>query len=153
MQACNRNRNLQISRALLKSHAMACRGCWMPGANEVLGCHRKYFLFVSQNFWRPSFSHLFQISHFFASVVKFHENSLLRCPPVLHHAPVTTLIFSLLFCHLPTFFEESWPLGCPPGWMPGAVAPSAPPLLATEPCAVRQFIHERCDESEGLSKR
>ena len=29
---------------------VACRGCWMPGANEILGCPRKYFLFVPQNF-------------------------------------------------------------------------------------------------------
>src|SRR6218665_64524 len=29
---------------------VACRGCWMPVANEVLGCPRKYFLFMSQNF-------------------------------------------------------------------------------------------------------
>jgi len=25
---------------------VACRGCWMPGAKEVIGCPRKYFLFV-----------------------------------------------------------------------------------------------------------
>src|SRR6218665_2436842 len=32
------------------SYTVACRGCWMPGVNQVLGCPRKYFLFVSQNF-------------------------------------------------------------------------------------------------------
>ncbi len=36
-------------------------------------------------------------------------------------------IFLFFFSHLPTFFYENWPLGCPQGWMPGAVAPSAPP--------------------------
>lgn len=29
--------------------AVACTGCWMPVANQVLGCPRN-FLFVSQNF-------------------------------------------------------------------------------------------------------
>ena len=33
--------------------SVACRGCWMVGANEVLGCPREYFVFHSQNFWRP----------------------------------------------------------------------------------------------------
>jgi len=41
---------LQISSTPGPYHAVACRGCWMPGANEVLGCPRKYFLFVPQNF-------------------------------------------------------------------------------------------------------
>ena len=26
---------------------VACRGCWMPGANEVLGYPRKYFVAYS----------------------------------------------------------------------------------------------------------
>src|SRR6218665_2360300 len=51
-------------------------------------------------------------------------------PPVLHHAPVTTF-FSSFFAIYLHFFNKNWPLGCPPGWMPGAVAPSAPPLHAT----------------------
>src|SRR6218665_627817 len=38
--------------------------------------------------------------HFFASVVIFHENSLLGCPPVLHHAPVTTFFSSFLVIYL-----------------------------------------------------
>ena len=41
--------------------------------------------------------------------------------------------FIFFFAKLPTFFYGNWSLGCPPGWMPGAVAPSAPPSLhATE---------------------
>src|SRR6218665_3625136 len=51
--------------------------------------------------------------------------------PVLHHAPVTTFSY-LFFGHSPTFVKENSPLGCPPGWMPGAVAPSTPPLHATD---------------------
>src|SRR6218665_3968990 len=45
--------------------------------------------------------------------------------------PVTTFLTSF-FGHLPTFCKENWSLGCPPGWMLGAVAPSAPPLHATD---------------------
>ena len=45
------------------------------------------------------FSHLFQISHFFASLDKYHENSVLGFPPVVHHPTVTTL-FSSFFIYL-----------------------------------------------------
>jgi len=117
---------------------VACRACWMLGANEVLGYPRifsnkflkKYFLFVSQNFLRPFlvvhqtfsisspkmsddiFSHLPNFFHFFASVFTFHKNSLLECPPELHHAPVTTF-FSSFFSHLPTFLTKTSPLDAP----------------------------------------
>src|SRR6218665_2064229 len=61
---------------------VACRGCWMPGANEDFGnldtlenifhssskIYDDLFLVIHQNF------------HFFASVVTFHENWLLGCP-------------------------------------------------------------------------
>src|SRR6218665_788842 len=58
-------------------------------------------------------------------------------PPVLHHAPVTT--FSLHFLPFTyIFLNKTGPLAAPPGWMPGAVAPSAPPLHATEVKAVSQ---------------
>ena len=59
---------------------VACRGSWMPEANNVLGCPRKYFLFIPQNFWRRCLSNILKFFHFFASVVKFHKNSLLGCP-------------------------------------------------------------------------
>src|SRR6218665_3504522 len=36
--------------------------------------------------------------------------------------------FLFFLSHLPTFFTKTGPLDAPPGWMPGAVAPSAPPL-------------------------
>ena len=98
------------------------RGSWIPS---------KIFVFLSQNFWRPFYSRSPKFFTFFASVVKFHENSLLGCPPMLHHAPVTTF-FLLPFWSFTYIFKENWPLGCPPGWMPGAVAPSAPPLHATD---------------------
>ena len=37
------------------------------------------------------------------------------------------LFFFVIYLH---FSYENWSLGCPPGWMPGAVAPFAPPLHA-----------------------
>src|SRR6218665_3951705 len=43
-----------------------------------------------------------------------------------------TTFFSSLFAIYLQLFYKNWPLGCPPGWMPGVVAPSAPPLHATE---------------------
>src|SRR6218665_171222 len=112
------------------SSAMACRGCWMPGANEVLGCPRIFsiFLVVHQIYSNSShkISIFSQFFPFFASVFKFQENSLLGCPPVLHHAPVTTF-FLFLFSHLPTFLYENWPRGCPgPSHRPN------PPLHATD---------------------
>src|SRR6218665_3654114 len=93
------------------------RGSWMPS---------KIFCIPFAKFLTTFFNRSPKFFTLFASVVKFHENSLLGCPPVLHHAPVTTF-FYFFFGHLPTFFKENWPLGCPPEWMPGAVAPSAPP--------------------------
>src|SRR6218665_1249569 len=64
----------------------------------------------------------------FLSVVKFQDNSLPGCP-----LPCCTGndIFLLIFCHLPTFVLQKLAPWMPPGWMPGAVAPSAPPLHAT----------------------
>ena len=109
----------------------------MPGANEVLGCLRKYFLFVPQNCWQPFFSRspnclvIYPNFIFFALAVKFYENSLLGCPPlVLHHVPVRTF-FSFFWSFTYIFLTKTGPLDAPPGWMPGAVAPSAPPLHAT----------------------
>src|SRR6218665_1035997 len=64
------------------------------------------FLLVHQNFSNspPNFFKLFiQIFHFFASVVKFHENSLLGWPPVLHHAPATTFFSSSVDIYLHFF--------------------------------------------------
>ena len=104
------------------------------------------FLFVSQNLWRPflvvqqKFSNSSpNISVDLFLLIKFYPNfPLFRIgsrkfapwipPTVLHYAPVTTF-FSSFISHLPTFFRKLayW---MPPGWMPGAVAPSAPPLHA-----------------------
>jgi len=44
----------------------------------------------------------------------------------MHHDPVRTFFSSSLVIYL-HFSYENWPFGCPPGWMPGAVAPSAHP--------------------------
>src|SRR6218665_2451079 len=94
------------------------RGSWMPS---------KIFCIPFAKFLTTFFSRSPKFLTFFASVIKFQENSLLGCPPpVLHHAPVMTFFTSLMVIYL--HLKKSWPLGCPPGWMPGAVAPSAPPL-------------------------
>src|SRR6218665_3919154 len=73
--------------------------------------------------------------HIFASVFKFNENSLLS----LASCPGNDIF--LLFCHLPTLFYENWPLGCSLGWMPGAVAPSAPPSARHCSSVSRQLVY------------
>src|SRR6218665_3116077 len=42
----------RTSRTTLATVPVACRGCWMPGAKEVLGCPQTYFVLLSQNFLR-----------------------------------------------------------------------------------------------------
>src|SRR6218665_2408193 len=74
----------------------------MPGANEVLGCPRKYFLFIPQNFRRPFFISC-QISGQFAPWMP---------PPVLHRAPVTTF-FSSFFAIYLHFLHKTGPLDAP----------------------------------------
>src|SRR6218665_800568 len=71
------------------------------------------------------------LTTFINNIVKFYENSLLGSlnPPASCPGNNIFLFFFLSYLH---FFNENWPLGCPPGWMPGAVAPCAPPLHATE---------------------
>ena len=71
------------------------RGSWMP-SNP-----RKYFRFVPRNLISDD---LF---------VTIYENSLLGCTPRLHHTLVTTL-FSLLFCHVPTFCKRKLAPWMPP---------------------------------------
>src|SRR6218665_1511490 len=98
----------------------------MPGANEILGFSRicfsrspKFFQLVSKYFLRPSFLvtypnfSLFRIS--FQILRKFAP-----CPWKRHFPPS----FLVIYLH---FLRKLAPW-MPPGWMPGAVAPSAPPL-------------------------
>src|SRR6218665_1701204 len=73
-------------------------------------------------------------------------------PPVLHHAPVTTF-FSSSFAIYLHFLQKLAPW-MPPGWMPRAVAPSAPPLHATDGMhiinAILNYIHvENQSKIEG----
>src|SRR6218665_2231542 len=56
MNMDNSNTVICKNKTTQKGESVACRGCWMPGANEVLGCPRKYFLFVSQTFLMTFFS-------------------------------------------------------------------------------------------------
>src|SRR6218665_1578263 len=102
------------------------RGPWMPS---------KIFRIPLAKFLTTFFSRSPKFFTFFASVVKFHENSLLAmdAPQVLHHAPVTTF-FDFFFGHLPTFLKKTFlkrPLGCPQGGCPGPSHRPHPPLHAT----------------------
>src|SRR6218665_956473 len=73
-----------------------------------------------------TFSH--QLSH-------FTKIGFLDAPLSAESCPVTTFFSSFLSMYTYIFYKP-WPLGCPPGWMPGAVAPSAPPLHATGRCSI-----------------
>ena len=87
---------------------MACRGCWMPGANEVLVCLRKYYVFLTT---------LFLVVHLNFSLFRISCQISLEfapwMPPVLHHAPVTTL-FYFFVGHLPTFSKRKLAPWMPP---------------------------------------
>src|SRR6218665_469282 len=65
----------------------------MLGANEVLGCPRKYFLFIPQNFRR----------HIFYQLSNFRTIRSLDAPTRAASCPGNH-IFLFIFCHLPTFF-------------------------------------------------
>ena len=139
----------------IRKQTVACRGCLMPGDNEVLGCPRLFLnKFLTNIFYSSR-----KISQTFLLVV--HQNvsnsspkisddlflviclkfSLFRisfqisqkfapsCPPSA--APCLGINIFLFFLVIYTLFYENWLLICPPRWMPGAVAPSAPPLHAT----------------------
>src|SRR6218665_1831541 len=49
-------------------------------------------------------------------------------------------IFLFIFCHQLHFFLN-WPLGCPPRWMPRAVAPP-PPLPPPDFHSQKPLVHE-----------
>src|SRR6218665_2801136 len=92
-------------------NSVACRGCWMPEANEVLGCPRKYFLFTPQTFRRP-----------FLSVFKFQDNSLPGCllPSDSRAASCPgNDIFLFIFAIYLHFLHKTGPLDAPQGGCPG----------------------------------
>src|SRR6218665_647355 len=97
----------------------------MPGANEILGCPRKYFAFLSQNFRRPFF-----VVHLNFSLFSQQLSNSREFAPVLHHAPVTTFL-NFFFGHLPTFFKKTGPLDAPQGGCPRPSHRPHPPLHAT----------------------
>ena len=105
----------------------------MPGANKVLGCPRKYFLFVPQNFWQPLFSRspnffvIYPNFIFFRISCQIWRKFAPWMPPPSAASCPSKDIFLFFFCHLPTFFLWKLAPWMPPGRMPGAVAPSAPP--------------------------
>src|SRR6218665_2232241 len=79
----------------------------MPGANEVLGCTRKYFLFIPQNFRRP----FYQLSN-------FRTIRSLDAPSRAAPFPVTTF-FSSFFAIYLHFLHKTGPLDAPQGGCPG----------------------------------
>src|SRR6218665_2428302 len=87
------------------------RGSWMP--SKIVSIRLAKFLTIF--FYLVTYQNLSlfriscQISRKFAPWMP---------PPVLHHVPVTKFFSSFLVIYL-HFFYKSWPLGCPPGWMPG----------------------------------
>ena len=105
-------------------HAVADRGCWMPGANEDLGYPRKYFSFIPKNFWWPFYSHSQHFFTFSHQLSHFTKISSLYAPSAAS-CPVTTFFSSFLAFTYNSFTKTD------PGWMPGSLAPSAPPLHAT----------------------
>jgi len=99
--------------------AVACRGSWMPGANEVLGCPQ-----VKKNSGCPSYP---------------------GCPEPWTFS-LTCYAFTLTFLHLPTL--KKLPRWMPPAWMPGAVAPRHPPLHATAGCEAEYELTKKGLEEE-----
>src|SRR6218665_1195340 len=99
----------------------------MPGANEDLGCPRKYMFFIRPaKFMTTFFSHSPKFFTFSHQLSHFTKIGSLDAPLSAASCLVTTFFSSFLaFTYI--FFYKNWPFGCPPGWMPGAVAPSAPP--------------------------
>src|SRR6218665_2895267 len=99
---CRALRVKPISYSLVgsKNLAVVCRSCWMPGANEVLGC--------PQNF-QTTF-----LVFFIASVVTFTKKSLLGCPPCLssYTGNQPTSFSSFTFVSI-DFLLKSGPLHAP----------------------------------------
>src|SRR6218665_988854 len=102
---------------------VACRSCWMPGAKEVLGCPRKYFLFVysspkiSDDLFR-SFTKIFPIrllKYFLQHFSLFRISCQISrkfAPLVLLHALVTTFFSFLSFTYICLLKLAPW---MPPG--------------------------------------
>src|SRR6218665_2229177 len=126
---------------------VACIGCWMPGAKEVLGCPRKYFLFVysSRNIsddlswsFHQKFSNsspkifLTTFSLFRISCQISRKFAPWMPPSAASRSGNDIFLFLFVITYI---FYKNLPLGCPPGCVPGAVAPFAPPLHATESCS------------------
>src|SRR6218665_2337130 len=88
-----------------------------------------------QGSWMPS--KIFYIrpakflTTFFYQLLNFRTIRSLDAPSRAASCPGND-IFLFIFCHLPTIFLQKLAPWMPLGWMPGAVAPSAPPLHATE---------------------
>src|SRR6218665_3278770 len=88
---------------VLHPPGVACRSCWMPGSNEDLGCPRKYFSFVPQNFLRPFFSHSPKFFTFSHQLSHFRKIGSLDAPLSAASCTVTTFFSSLCSIYLHFF--------------------------------------------------
>src|SRR6218665_3531542 len=109
------------------------RGSWMPSKIFSIPLAKFLTTFFSRS---PTF---FTFSHQLSNFTRIRS---LDAPPSVASCPSND-IFNFFFGHLPTFYKENWPLGCPPGWTPGAVAPSAPPPHATASRTERPVSNSR----------
>ena len=101
-------------------------GC--PGPTRLLDAlklfPKKFLKYIS------FFSHMpknFDFQHQFSNFTNIFPLYAPQCC-IIPGNDILLFIFQSFTC---IFLKENWLLGCPPGWMPGAVGPSAPPLHAT----------------------
>jgi len=114
-----KHRKLTLRKTL--KQAVACTGSWMPGGRTNSS---------SKNFWRPFFV-LFR--HLQKNFPVSPENLFNWSPKISDDLVLVIYYFTIFF--------TNWVVGCPPpGRMPGAVAPTAPP--STCHCKEAIYIQE-----------
>src|SRR6218665_1136569 len=103
----------------------------MPGANEDLGCPRKYIFFIRPaKFMTTFFSHSPNFFTFSHPLSHFTKIGSLDAPLSAASCPVTTFFSSFLaFTYI--CFTKTGPLDAPQGGCPGPSHRPHPPLHAT----------------------
>src|SRR6218665_2150621 len=97
----------------------------MPGANEVLGCPRNYFVFLSKISDDVFLVVQLNFSHFSHQLSNFTRIRSLDAQPVLYHA--RSQHFKLLFWSFTYILKKTGPLDAPQGGCPGPSHRSHPP--------------------------
>src|SRR6218665_1010238 len=110
----------------------------------------KIFCIPLAKFLTTFFSRSPKLFTCFASVVKFHENSLLRCPPSAVSCPGNAIFTSFLVIYL-LFVKENWPLGCPQGGCPGPSHRPHPLCTPLPPSARAIFPSSLCSHFHALA--